>query len=169
MAEAASSPRGSVRGFRADLRVLEREVVLSLAADTDCCGVSLAQCHLLLETESRGRTGVTDLAAAMELDKSTLSRTVDGMCRAGLLRRQTDPENRRRQIVSLTRKGETKAAQINTVCDATYARLFDFIPAGKRASVVEAVGLLAGAMRQMRKDPDAACCADGDEDKGERR
>ena len=61
-----------IRAFRADLRVLEREVVLSLSSDTGCCGVSVAQCHLLLETEARGRTNVTELAAATVLDKSTL-------------------------------------------------------------------------------------------------
>jgi DNA-binding MarR family transcriptional regulator len=156
----------SLRAFRADLRVLEREVSLSMAADGGCCGVSLARCHLLLEAQERGSTSVTALAAALELDKSTLSRTVDGCCRAGLLRRRTDPSNRRQQIIRLTPRGEASAEAINAECDATYARLFDFIPADRRAVVVEAVGLLAEAMRRMRKEPDSACCADAKDREG---
>jgi DNA-binding MarR family transcriptional regulator len=156
----------SVRAFRADLRVLEREVVLSLSSDTGCCGVSVAQCHLLLETEARGVTNVTELAAAVVLDKSTLSRTVDGLCRSGLLRRQVDPANRRQQIISLTARGRATAAKINAACDESYERLFDFIPAAKRSAVAEAIGLLAGAMRRKRKEPDSACCADETDDVG---
>jgi DNA-binding MarR family transcriptional regulator len=148
-----------VRAFRADLRRLEREVVRSLATDTGCCGVTLAQCHLLMEADARERTSVTDLAESLELDKSTLSRTVEGMCRAGLLDRQTDPENRRQQNISLTRKGRAKAQSIHALCDASTERLFDFIPAGRRRQVVESVSLLAAAMRQKRKEPDSACCA----------
>lgn len=147
-----------VRAFRADLRKLEREVVLSLASDTGCCGVTMAQCHMLLEAEVRDRTRVTELADSMELDKSTLSRTVDGMCRAGLLDRQVDPSNRRQQIISLTRKGRQKAQSINELCDASAMRLFDFMPGSKRHQVVESVALLVAAMRQMRKDPEGACC-----------
>jgi len=145
----------SVRSFRGDLRVLEREVELSMASETGCCGITTAQCHILLETESREQTSVTELAAVLELDKSTLSRTVDSMCRAGLLDRQTDPSSRRQQIISLTENGRAKAGSINGLCDVSYTRLFDFIPAEKRRMVVESVALLADAMRQMRKKSDS--------------
>ena len=147
-----------VRSFRADLRRLEREVVLSLSADTGCCGVTMAQCHILLEVDARDRTSVTDLAAVMELDKSTLSRTVEAMCRAGWLDRRVDSVDRRQQIISLTRKGRAKAQTIHTTCDASAMRLFDFIPGAKRRHVVESVSLLAAAMRQMRTEPGSACC-----------
>jgi DNA-binding MarR family transcriptional regulator len=155
-----------IRAFRTDLRVLEREVVLSLSSDTGCCGVSVAQCHLLLETEMRGSTSVTELASATVLDKSTLSRTVDGLCRSGLLRRKVDPANRRQQIITLNAKGRAAVDRINSACDATYQRLFDFIPAAKRSAVAEAVGLLSAAMRRKRKEPDSACCADETEESG---
>ncbi|MGD0726995.1 MAG: MarR family winged helix-turn-helix transcriptional regulator [Spirochaetia bacterium] len=151
----------SIREFRKNLRVLEQEVGISMASETDCCGVTLAQCHLLLEAEQRGNTSVTELASLLELDKSTLSRTVDGMCRAGLLNRETDPSSRRQQVISLTETGKDKAASINRLCDASYTRLFDFIPVEKRQMVVESAAVLADAMRQMRKNPESPCCAGG--------
>jgi DNA-binding MarR family transcriptional regulator len=151
----------SVRGLRKDLRVLEREVALSMASETGCCGVTLAQCHLLLETDLRGRTSVTELAGSLELDKSTMSREVGGLCEAGLLSRETDQENRRQQIISLTRKGQARADRINALCDASYGSLLDFIPAEKRQMVAESVSLLARAMRQKRKSTGSSgCCVE---------
>lgn len=150
----------SVREFRANLRVLEREVEMSMTSEAGCCGVSFAQCHLLLEVERLGRTSVTQLATALELDKSTLSRTVDAAARAGLVDRTVDPANRRQQVVRLTDRGRERADTINRLCDGSYSRLFDFIPADQRDSVVRCVAILARAMRQKRRHPEAACCAD---------
>jgi DNA-binding MarR family transcriptional regulator len=151
-----------LRAFRRNLRALEREVMLSLTEDTDCCGITVSQCHLLLEAEEQGSTNVTELASLLTLDKSTLSRTVEGMRRRGYLSRATDPDRRRQQIIRLTVKGSAKADAINATCDASHLRLFDFIPVEKREMVVEAVALLAAAMSQRRKKPDSACCAGQD-------
>jgi DNA-binding MarR family transcriptional regulator len=148
----------SIRAFRKNLRELEREVGYSLASETGCCGITLGQCHLILAVEERGQTSVTELAAALELDKSTLSRTVDIACKAGLLSRETEASNRRQQVISLTRAGRQKADRINELCDSSYTRLFDFIARDKRGLVAEAVTILAEAMRQKRKDPQSACC-----------
>ena len=156
----------AIRDFRKSLRILEQEVGLSMASETGCCGVTLAQCHLLLEVDQRGTTSVTELAALLELDKSTMSRTVDTMCRAGLLNRETDPGNRRQQVISLTAEGKLKSDRINGLCDTSYTRLFDFIPVEKRRMVMESAALLAQAMRQRRKDPGSACCT-GESSKGE--
>jgi DNA-binding MarR family transcriptional regulator len=145
--------RAFIRDFRRSLRVLEREVGLSMASDTGCCGVTLAQCHLVLEVEARGSTRVTELADILDLDKSTLSRTVDCLCRAGLLNRETDPANRRQQVIILTEKGKTKTTAINRTCDASYRRLFNLIPRGKKKQVAESIALLAKAMRGRRKNP----------------
>jgi DNA-binding MarR family transcriptional regulator len=148
----------SIRSFRKNLRQLEREIGYSMASETGCCGVTLAQCHLLLEVEERSQTSITELTSTLELDKSTLSRTVDGACKAGLLNRDADPSSRRQQVISLTDEGRRKADRINTLCDGSYSRLFDFVPPDKRSAVVEAVAILAEAMRQKRKNPDAPCC-----------
>jgi DNA-binding MarR family transcriptional regulator len=149
-----------IRDFRTHLRVLEREVGLSMTAETDCCGVTQAQCHILLETEQRGCTSVTELASLLALDKSTLSRTVEGLCRAGLLDRQVDSCCRRQQVIRLTDKGREKADTINALCDESYTRLFELIPAPKRRNVLESTALLADAMRKKRKGPTAQCSAE---------
>jgi DNA-binding MarR family transcriptional regulator len=145
--------RGSdVRAFRADLRRLEREIGRALEAQTGCCGVTVAQCHILLEVEAAGAPGITDLVVALDLDKSTLSRTVDAMCRHGWLSRERDPENRRKLVLGLTRDGRARAKAINDLCDRLYGCLIDAIPASKRRMVLECVGIVAEAMRRIRRE-----------------
>ncbi len=159
MEQRVIGPAGNVavRDFRKDLRVLEREIELTLASQTGCCGVTVAQCHLLLEVEERGQTSVTELAGALELDKSTLSRSVDGLCRAGLLDRETDPASRRQQVIRLSPQGKAKAASINRLCDRFYSRLLDSIPADKRLAAVESVAFLGEAMKGVRKKGGNPC------------
>jgi DNA-binding MarR family transcriptional regulator len=139
-----------IRSFRRDLRVLEREVARTLSRETVCCGVTIAQCHVLLEIEERGRTSVSELVSALELDKSTLSRTVDGLCCSGLLSRETDSGNRRRQIIALTDKGSAASDSINDTCDTYYGRLLASIPERQRRMIVESAALLGRAMRDLR-------------------
>jgi len=146
------------RAFRAALRSLEREVELALLAQTECCGVSLAQCHLLLELEARGPGSIGDFAAALELDASTLSRTSDGLVRAGLASREEDPANRRRQILGLSPAGAAKVGAINELCDAWYGSILDGIPERRRRAAVESLGLLADSLRAARARG-GGCCA----------
>ncbi|OHE66041.1 MAG: hypothetical protein A2Z99_06540 [Treponema sp. GWB1_62_6] len=152
-----------LRAFRRSLRLLEREIALSLERETDCCGVTSAQCHLLLESEDNPGASLGELAAALDLDKSTLSRSADGLASAGLLARAVDPANRRKVVIGLTEIGAEKVAAINRLCDDSYGRMFEFIPENKRTQVVESVGLLADALRRKRKTESPACCGFGKE------
>lgn len=149
----------SIKAFRKGLRELEREVDLALSSQTECCGVTIAQCHLLLAVEESGEASVSEIAAALELDASTLSRTVDGLVRLGHLSRREDPENRRRQLVSLSPEGTAKVDSINGLCDKYYGGLLSALPAGKVKAVAEALPVFAQAMRDWRKkQAGAECC-----------
>jgi DNA-binding MarR family transcriptional regulator len=157
-----------LRDFRRALRLLERQIERTLAFQTGCCGVTVAQCHLLLELdqeESAGSSvdvdgrfrsgpgiGIGDCARALELDASTLSRTVDSLVRAGLVSREVDANNRRRQIVSLTEAGRDRAADIHRLCDSYYARILDSLPAGSRKPLAEGIAALAAALRDQPFD-----------------
>ncbi len=158
----AAEPGGAIRRFRKNLRVLEREIARSLASETECCGVTMAQCHLLLEVAERGRTSITELSDALELDKSTLSRTVDSLWNAGLLSREAVPLDRRQQLICLTDKGREKTGAIDRLCDDSVARLFRHIPSNKRIQVRDVVAVLAGAMRKNRECKTGPCCRPAD-------
>ncbi len=154
MSPARKSPiasASSVRAFRRSLRSLEREVELSLASQTECCGVTGAQCHLLLEIEERGRASIGELADALELDPSTLSRTTESLVRSGLVSRVDDPTNRRRQILELLPEGMEKVEYINRLCDEYYEGVLAGTGGAKREALVDSVSYLANAIRERRR------------------
>jgi len=146
----------SVRDFRRSLRALEREVELSLASQTECCGVTSAQCHILLEVEGRGSPSIGELAEALELDPSTLSRTVDSLVKAKLVSRVDDPSNRRRQLVELLPLGLAKVEYINLVCDEYYDGVLSSAEGLGRGEIGRVVAFLAEAIRSKRLS--GSCC-----------
>jgi DNA-binding MarR family transcriptional regulator len=146
--------------FRRDLRVLEREAVRHLEAGTGCCGVTLAQCHALLEL-SFSDSSLTSLAAALDLDPSTLSRTIDGLVKTGWVDRTQNAANRRAVCLTLTEAGRGKVAEIDSMCDVYYGNLFSQMAETDRKGVSRAVKLLAELMRTHRtaSGGGGSCCA----------
>jgi DNA-binding MarR family transcriptional regulator len=152
--------RRAVQEFRRDLRVLEREILRQLEGETGCCGVSLPQCHVLLEL-SFGDLSLKSLADALNLDKSTLSRTVEAMVREGMVTRDADARDRRAVRLTLSARGRAKVATINETCDRYYEALLAKMHEADRQKVTLAVRLLADGMRQLRGCSSVAelCCA----------
>ena len=105
-----------IREFREVLRRFEREIFFQ--KNESCCnGVTLAQCHTLLEIENKGKISVTDLAKNLSLDKSTISRTVDGLVNMGFVERTIPENNRRMATISLTQQGKKTGKDINCNSD----------------------------------------------------
>ncbi len=123
MSSKSTGHRTAVRKFRETLRRFERLIEGRLRASAGCCGVSLAQCHALLEIEALGRPALNELAQSLELDKSTLSRTVEGLVRLGLVARAAHAADRRSVSLSLTEKGRQTCARINRENDALFTRV----------------------------------------------
>ena len=141
--------------FRRELRGLEREVMRQLEADTRCCGVTVSQCHTLLELAA-SNLSLTGLAGALELDASTLSRTVDTLVRAGLVARTEDHSDRRLIQLTLTAAGRAKVDFIDEKCNQYYAELLAGMSERDKRGALRTVGLLAERMRSLRG---TSCCS----------
>ncbi|GGR95952.1 MarR family transcriptional regulator [Streptomyces humidus] len=74
--------------------------------------LSLVSYTLLGHLEESGGCRATDLAAHYALDKSTVSRQVTALERAGLIGRRQDPEDHRVQVLHLTDAGRRILAQV---------------------------------------------------------
>ena len=146
-----------VREFRETLRKLERELDSQLREGTECCGVSLVQCHTLMELEKRGKANLKDLSAALELDKSTVSRGIDVLVKNELVQREIDEGNRRFVLLSLTEKGSKACIGINKLCDGYYLELFKHIPAEKHEQVMESLGLFVQALAIIKQENNISC------------
>jgi DNA-binding MarR family transcriptional regulator len=129
--------------FRKKLREIERAVGLGDRNEAVCCGVTLAQCHVLLEIGSSGELSIKDLAAMLDLDKSTLSRTVDSLVEMGLAERSPGPKDRRFISIRLAPKGKTVFNRINATWNRICTDMFRRIPVKKHAQIIEAAGLIA--------------------------
>ncbi|MET8449700.1 MarR family winged helix-turn-helix transcriptional regulator [Streptomyces sp. NPDC005209] len=74
--------------------------------------LSLVSYTLLGHVEESGGCRAADLAAHYALDKSTVSRQVTALERAGLIERRVDPEDHRVQVLHLTEAGAEILAQV---------------------------------------------------------
>ena len=148
--DTASSPTtAALTSFRRQLRLLEREVLRELESQPDCCGVTLAQCHALLEIAA-STLSLTGLSEALDLDRSTLSRTVDSLVKAGLVERSDDPADRRSLRLTLTPAGTAKVAFIDEACNRYYATLLADLTEDDLDCVMRGVAIMAERMRGHR-------------------
>lgn len=139
-----------LRAFRKNLRQLEQLVLAQLKEDTCCHGVSVAQCHCLLAVELLDRPSLNELAGELGLEKSTLSRTVEGLVKGGLLERVTDAGDRRVVRIGLTPQGQSTCDSINEANDILYGRVLEGMSRAPE-DVVAAFAELVQAMSQARK------------------
>ncbi|MFF3491955.1 MarR family winged helix-turn-helix transcriptional regulator [Streptomyces sp. NPDC002795] len=74
--------------------------------------LSLVSYSLLAHLDERGGCRATDLAAHYALDKSTVSRQVATLQRAGLVIRRVDPDDHRVQVLHPTEAGADLLRQV---------------------------------------------------------
>jgi len=135
--------------FRNKLRTLEREIAKLMKAETSCCGITLPQCHILIEIEQKQEISIKELAQILELDKSTLSRNIDNMVNLGLLNRIVSIKDRRYTTITLTENGKETVTAINELCDSYYMELFKHIPPKKYNLIIETLDTVSNAMKQI--------------------
>ena len=146
---------GLIREFRNTMRQVQRSLGWLSKNDAACCGITVAQCHALLEIGSSDGIALNDLASALNLDTSTISRTIDNMVRDSLVERKANPDDRRYVDISLTDAGQKIFDEINCTFDQFYADIFNSIPAEKHQQVIESIDLLADALSNSKSD---SCC-----------
>ncbi len=137
-----------IRNFRNAIRVIEREVERQFSSGNCCCGVTVSQCHMLMEIELKGEMTIKQLSLALDLDKSTLSRTADELFKSGLIERSENQEDRRYTNLRLTEKGLKISSEINTVWNKVYIDIFQHIPEEKHTNVIESFKLFSDALRK---------------------
>lgn len=143
--------------LRESLRILERKLGIINDLQTSCCGVTLAQCHAIVEVGRTGIVSLNDLADLLGLDKSTMSRTINNLVVDELVLRESDEEDRRYLQIRLTTKGQKMFEEIEEATDLWCNRIYDSIPEAKRAALLESLNLLINAFIANK------CCVNGEE------
>ncbi|MGE5583528.1 MAG: MarR family winged helix-turn-helix transcriptional regulator [Bacillota bacterium] len=146
--------------FREKLRQFERDIGWHLKSETGCCGVSIAQCQILLEIARKKEVSIVELAAALGLDASTLSRTINNMVDNGLVNRMLNPGDRRYVSLTLTEQGEKVTGFMEEVYDDYIGKIFEFIPEEKREQALESFLLIADAVNRCNQS--FRCCPEAE-------
>jgi DNA-binding MarR family transcriptional regulator len=151
-----------VRDFRKTVQALEKVIDAQVAS---CCpGLSMAQCHALLAIEALGSTTVSQLAGRLGLDSSTVSRTVEGLVRNGVIKRRRDSKDRRVVRIQLSEKGKSSCRNIHDASDEYYSGVLQRIPARDVDVVMKRFNQLVDAfVRHETVREQAATCCDDDE------
>ncbi len=146
----------SIRNFREYLRRFER--VLNIQNSSSCCsGVSLAQCHALMELFKEDNITINELSDRLYLDKSTISRTVEGLVQIGLVNRNIPEKDRRAAIVSLTKQGTQVCNQINKVNDTYFEKVLDSIPLKDYPLFFSSFKIMVDKMIELNQDKNCQC------------
>lgn len=133
----------AIEQFRAKLREIERAVWMQTKSEALCCGVTMAQCHAILEIGAAGELNLKHLAARLGLDNSTLSRTVESLVKDGLVERTTSKEDRRATVIRLNQNGRAARDRINSTWNQICRDVFRSIPREKHEQIIESVSILA--------------------------
>ena len=84
-------------------RMIDRETQRDLQ---EKFGLSLAEWRLLAMSHALGPCSAAQIGTAGQIDRAEISRALGKLEAAGLLERSPDPDHGKRQILSVTRKGE---------------------------------------------------------------
>ncbi len=133
--------------FREVVKTCVRKLGLLQKADASCCGITVAQCHTLVEIGKCNCLSLNELSELLTLDKSTMSRTVDNLVNSGLVMRQSDTEDRRYMKITLTAKGSEMVEIINNSMEKYYERVLNAVPEDKHTLVIEALPYLLTAVK----------------------
>lgn len=142
---------GNVARVLESLRVLMRESYDVFDVQQKCCELTYSQCHTLIEIGTQGEVSLVDLASALGLDTSTLSRTIQSLVVLGLVVRTTNEKDRRYVKISLSKQGRKVYEETGRIYADFVARVFGLIPDKKHETVLESIGLFADAMKRANE------------------
>ncbi|TYP53756.1 MarR family winged helix-turn-helix transcriptional regulator [Thermosediminibacter litoriperuensis] len=134
------------------IRMLVRNLGVLEKSEASCCGTTLSQCHAIVEIGRAGEISLNELAELLNLDNSTISRSVNNLVNQGLVSRETDPEDRRYVRIRLTEEGYGVYRAVESSMEDYFERIFTSIPEEKRGQVLESLQILIEAVRKNK------CC-----------
>lgn len=138
--------------LREKIRLLERKLGVLEDVQMSCCGITMAQCHALVEIGRAKRLSLNELADKLNLDNSSMSRTVNNLVNKGFVQRDIDPQDRRYVTITQTEVGRNAYESIETGMEDYFLKIYELIPAERREQVLESLDLLLNAIDKSK------CC-----------
>lgn len=134
------------------IRVLVRNLGILEKSDAGCCGVTIPQCHAIVEIGRANDISLNELAEILTLDKSTMSRTINKLVEDNLVIRKSHLEDRRYITIRLTEKGIEIFRTIENSMNKYYENIFMSISEDKREQILDSLQVLIEAVHKNK------CC-----------
>ena len=115
-------------------------------------GVSLARAKVLMRLDAHGPMKQAALAALLGFAPRSVTETVDGLERDGLVVRTDDPADRRARIVELTDAGRQAVEVARTVRTTTMDDIFGVLTQAERAQLVSLLATIRTNLAQGESD-----------------
>jgi Transcriptional regulators len=135
--------------LREMIRIFERKLGALGDCQSECCGITLAQCHALVEIGRSEKISLNKLSELLNLDNSTTSRTVNNLVNRNLATREINPNDRRYVTISLTENGKESFKSIEESMNSYYEKVYNHIPDDKKEQVLESMELLLESISKM--------------------
>lgn len=113
--------------------------------------LTLPQYRVLVFLAQRQRPA-TDVAALLGVTPSTVTSVVDGLVSRGFVERSTDPEDRRRVVLSITRSGERVMLHGDELVAVQLERLLKWVDPSEAEHAVVGLEILNRAMEAALDD-----------------
>ena len=126
-----------------ELRVVFSRLRRRLRDVTDVGELTPSQTSVLSRLAKGGPVSASDLAAAEQVRPQSMAATLGGIDRHGLIRREPDPYDGRRRLISLTDAGRAVIVGSRRAREEWIARaLAEDFSEGERQTIIEALTLL---------------------------
>lgn len=132
--------------LREIIRIMERKLGILEKSEVACCGVTFAQCHAIVEIGRAGSISLNELAEILDLDNSTMSRTVNNLVNSDLTEREIDPKDRRYVTIGLTESGKKVFETIEKSMGIYFTSIYEALPEEKREQVLDSLKILLDAI-----------------------
>ncbi len=122
---------------------LARAANSALAGALERIGLRAIHFAILHRLAEGGPSSQADLAGPLRLQPSNLVRVLDELEDAGLIARERDPEDRRRQTVVLSAKGAAALRKAETAAERVEAELLAALTPAEQAELGRLLGRVA--------------------------
>lgn len=149
-----------IQDFRKQIRVLERELILSLRKETEKYSITVSQAHIISELGKHDEVSLLEVSSVLGLDTTTVLDAVNIMVEKGLAESSTRYKDRRYVYFKLSEKGTVIYNAIEEIYNNHYMSIFNLIPPDKHNEVIEGITLFSDALQEFkyRSNTFIECC-----------
>ena len=115
------------------------------------CGfpLSVSQVYAMQELE-KTTMSISELAQRLNLERSSVSRLIDGLVKENLVNRDINETNRREMILSLTEKGARTIQQVREQSVIFYQSVLKDLSESEKALIIEGLGKFTDTLLHYR-------------------